>query len=545
MPALMSCTNTMGLRGRKLRWTITAISVIGFSLFGYDQGLMSGIITAQQFNDEFPATGGDSHRTTVIQGAVVSCYELGCFFGAVFTLFRGEKIGRRPLMLLGAVLMVIGAIISVTPFKGHWALGQFVVGRVVSGLGNGMNTATIPVWQSEMSKPKNRGLLVNLEGTFIAVGTLWAYWIVFGTSYAQTSVQWRFPIAFQIVFAFVIFAGAFFLPESPRWLIAQGRSDEAKQVLFALEGDAANKEEIESEAKVIRDTIDKTGGQGGLSELFTNGKTQHFRRMLIGASTQFFQQFTGCNAAIYYSTVLFQTSLNQPRRLSLVLGGVFATVYALSTIPSFFTIEKLGRRKLFLIGATGQGIAFTITMACLAAPENENNAKGAAVGLYLFIFFFAWSVLQLPWVYPPEINPLRTRTAAVSVSTCTNWICNFAVVMFTPLFISSTRWGAYLFFALMNFLWIPIIYFFYPETAGRRLEEIDLIFAKAHIEHKPAYRVAKEMPKLSAAEIEAEAEKIGLFEPMLDTEASASTVDSTSSRSGDASDHASIANNKA
>ena len=290
MLGLAACTNTMGLRGRNLRWAITTTSVIGFSLFGYDQGLMSGIITGTKFNEEFPATAGDSHRATVIQGAVVSCYELGCFFGAIFTLLRGEKIGRRPLMLIGAILMIIGTVISVTPFKGHWALGQFVVGRVVSGLGNGMNTATIPVWQSEMSKPKNRGLLVNLEGTFIAVGTLVAYWLDFGVSYVPTSVQWRFPIAFQIIFAIMVFIGAFFLPESPRWLIAQGRTDEAKQILFALEGDSANKEEVEAEARVIRDAIAKTGGQGGLKELFTNGKTQHFRRMLIGASTQFFQQ---------------------------------------------------------------------------------------------------------------------------------------------------------------------------------------------------------------------------------------------------------------
>lgn len=251
---------------------------------------MSGIITGTKFNEEFPPTTGTSHRATVIQGAVVSCYELGCFFGAVFTLIRGEKIGRRPLMIAGAILMIIGTIISITPFKGHWALGQFVIGRVVSGLGNGLNTATIPVWQSEMSKPKNRGFLVNLEGAAIALGTFIAYWLDFGISYVPTSVQWRFPIAFQIVFAAVVLFGALNLPESPRWLIAQGRMEEARLILFALEGEHASKDLIENEARVISDSIKKTGGQGGLSELFTNGKTRHFRRMLIGASTQFFQQ---------------------------------------------------------------------------------------------------------------------------------------------------------------------------------------------------------------------------------------------------------------
>ena len=112
----------------------------------------------------------------------------------------------------------------------------------------------------------------------------------------------------------------------------------------------------------------------------------------------------------------------------------------------------------------------------------EQNAKGAAVGIYLFIVFFAFTILPLPWIYPPEINPLRTRTTASAVSTCTNWLTNFAVVMFTPPFISASGWGCYLYFAVMNFLFVPIIFFFYPETAGRSLEEIDIIFAKAYVE---------------------------------------------------------------
>lgn len=295
----------MGLRGKKLRWAITTTSVIGFSLFGYDQGLMSGIITGAQFNQEFPPTAGDSHHATVVQGAVVSCYELGCFFGAIFTLLRGERIGRRPLMLFGAVLMVIGVIISVTPFKGHFALGQFVIGRVISGLGNGMNTATIPVWQSELSKAHNRGLLVTLEGAVIALGTFIAYWLVFGMSYVNNSSQWRFPVAFQSVFAIVLFFGALNLPESPRWLIANGRMDEAKQILHALEGNEANKEDVETEARIISDNIRKAGQQAGLRELFTNGKTQNFRRMLIGASGQFFQQFTGTFSRAHTSNARF------------------------------------------------------------------------------------------------------------------------------------------------------------------------------------------------------------------------------------------------
>lgn len=501
-------TNTLGLTGRALRVSVTITAMLGFSLFGYDQGLMSGLITGVQFNDEFPAT----YNNSVNQGAVTACYEIGCFFGALVAMFRGERIGRRPLIIAGAIIIILGTVISVSSFKDSWGLGQFVIGRVITGIGNGMNTATIPVWQSEMSKPEKRGQLVNLEGSVVAVGTFVAYWIDFGLSYVDSSVQWRFPVAFQIFFALFLLAGVVQLPESPRWLLSQNRREEAVFILASLDGVSIDDENIQMEATAIQDVCQRISKeQVKIRDVFTNGKTQHLRRMLIGSSTQFFQQFTGCNAAIYYSTVLFEQTIGLSSRLSLVLGGVFATIYALSTIPSFFLIERLGRRNLFLIGATGQGISFIITFACLI-KDTEQNAKGAAVGLFLFIVFFAFTILPLPWIYPPEINPLRTRTVATSVSTCTNWLSNFAVVMFTPIFIANARWGCYLFFAIMNFLFIPIIFFFYPETAGRSLEEVDILFAKAHAEKRPVWRVAQTTPKMTHRQVEEEAIKLGLFD---------------------------------
>ncbi|RCK64838.1 Sugar transporter STL1 [Candida viswanathii] len=510
MNFLTARTKTAGLRGRRLRLAVTATAVTGFSLFGYDQGLMSGLIGGEEFNWEFPAT----KDAPTIQGAVTASYELGCFFGALFALIRGEKIGRRPLIIVGTFIIIIGTVISTTAFRPHWPLGQFVVGRVITGIGNGMNTATIPVWQSEMSKPENRGKLVNLEGAVVAVGTLVAYWLDFGLSYVNSSVQWRFPVAFQIFFALWVLFGILQLPESPRWLIAQGRKPEAYEVLSALNDTTPDDDALVAEVTIIVDTVNRTsGGKSSFKDLLTGGKTAHFQRMLIGSSTQFFQQLTGCNAAIYYSTLLFyQTVFDYSQyRLSLILGGVFATVYALATIPSFFLVDTLGRRKLFLIGAIGQGISFTISFACLVRPTRE-NAKGAAVGIYLFITFFAFTILPLPWIYPPEINPLRTRTAAAAVSTCTNWLTNFAVVMFTPPFIAASGWGCYLFFACMNFLFVPVIFFFYPETAGRSLEEIDVIFAKAYVEKRQPWRVAATMPKLSLQEVDDEAKNLGIFD---------------------------------
>lgn len=509
-------TTTCGLRGKKLHYAITFTSVVGFSLFGYDQGLMSGLLQGTQFVKEFPVLdknlpGNNGDHVSVLQGAVTACYELGCFFGAIFTLIFGQRTGRTPLLVAGGVLMVVGTILSTVSFGESWGLGQFVIGRVVSGLGNGMDTATIPVWQSECSKAHNRGFLVCFEGAIIAVGTFIAYWLDFGLSYVESSVQWRFPVAFQILFAIMVSAGALMLPESPRWFVMQGKDEEAIQVMAQLNDSSPDGEDVLRDFNLMKADMKAAEAQesGSWKTLFTFGKTQEFQRMMIGCSGQFFQQFTGCNAAIYYSTLLFENNLNMDHKMALIIGGVFATVYALATIPSFFMVEKVGRRNLFLIGFIGQGLSFIITMACLIKP-NEQNAKGAAVGIFLFIVFFAFTTLPLPWIYPPEINPLRTRTMAAAASTCTNWITNFAVVMFTPVFSDVSPWGIYLFFALVNFVGIPFAYFFYVETAGRDLEEVDVIFAKAHIEKKWPFQVAQQLPKLSIDQISEMQRELGL-----------------------------------
>ncbi|KAM9935261.1 hypothetical protein OXX80_005164 [Metschnikowia pulcherrima] len=534
---LIDRTAHFGLEGRPLRLMVTVIAVTGFSLFGYDQGLMAGIITGDQFNDEFPPTKGESHHATVIQGAVTACYELGCFFGALFALFRGEAYGRKPMVWAGSLIIILGTVISVSAFREHWGLGQFVVGRVITGIGNGLNTATIPVWQSEMSRAENRGRLVNLEGSVVAVGTFVAYWLDFGLSYVNSSVQWRFPVAFQIFFAAILFFGIMNLPESPRWLVSKDRKEEAMYILGKLNAVPADSDEVYAEITVVQEAVNRfSRSQVGFKDLFSGGKTQHFQRMTIGASTQFFQQFTGCNAAIYYSTVLFETTIfHGQRRLSLVLGGVFATIYALSTIPSFFLIDTFGRRNLFLLGAMGQAISFTISFACLVHPTTQ-NAKGAAVGIFLFISFFGFTILPLPWIYPPEINPMRTRTVATAISTCTNWICNFGVVMFTPIFMNASAWGAYLFFAVMNYLFVPVIFFYYPETAGRTLEEIDIIFAKAHVDGRQPWRVAATLPKLSLKEVQEHGTQLGLYDNDFEKEGFDVKEDVSSNTSSDRAD---------
>ncbi|RAK88929.1 sugar transporter [Aspergillus costaricaensis CBS 115574] len=496
-----------GMSGRKLSLFLSGIATMGFLLFGYDQGVMSGIISDPAFNNVFTATKDDN----VMQATVTAVYEVGCLFGAIFALIFGETLGRRLMVISGAWVMIIGVIIQVTAMPGHIPLLQFIFGRVITGIGNGMNTSTIPTYQAECSKTTNRGLLICIEGGIIAIGTAIAYWIDFGAHYGPPDLVWRFPIAFQIFFGILIIVGMTYLPDSPRYLIAHGKVEEGTRVLAALADAEIDDPHVQLEKQLTLDSIRASGSsKAKFRDLLTGGPSQHFRRMIVGSSSQFFQQISGCNAVIYYLPVLLEQSIGQSHNFALLIGGVNMICYAIFATFSWFFIEKIGRRKLFLGGSYGQCAAMIIVFGCLI-PGDSESAKGAVFGFFLYMCVFGATWLPLPWLYPAEISPLKTRSKANAVSTCSNWLFNFTVVMITPVMVQHIGWGTYLFFAAWNGLFIPVIWFFYPETAGRSLEEIDLIFAKGYVENMSYVRASKELPKLTDEEIEAKAAEYGIL----------------------------------
>ncbi len=334
--------------------------------------------------------------------------------------------------------MILGVVIQVTAIKGSHATLQFIIGRTITGVGNGMNTSTIPTYQAECSRTTNRGLLICIEGGVIAFGTCLAYWIDYGASYASNAnlpdLTWRFPIAFQIIFGIILVVGTCFLPESPRWLLTQERHEDAINVIAALNGLETSDPEVQLQHTLIMDSIRASGGMSKtpFSALLTGGKTQHFRRMMLGASSQFFQQVGGCNAVIYYFPILFRDSIGTTQNMALLLGGVNMIVYAISATVSWFIIERAGRRNLFLWGTAGQCLSMVLVFACLIPNGGKGpSSKGAGVGLFTYIAAFGATWLPLPWLYPAEINPLRTRARANAVSTCSNWY-----VIHSPLSIS-------------------------------------------------------------------------------------------------------------
>ena len=213
------------------------------------------------------------------------------------------------------------------------------------------------------------------------------------------------------------------LPESPRWLLTRDRFEEGEMVIAALRGLEINDKETQLQKTIILDSIRASGyaGRKGtpFKALFTGGKTQHFRRMMLGVSSQFMQQVGGCNAVsfpicsisfdskemdsstirqvIYYFPILFEQSIGQSHNISLLLGGVNMIIYAIFATVSWFIIERAGRRKLFLWGTVGQGLSMVLVFACLI-PGTTTAAKGAAVGLFTYIASFGATWLPLPWV---------------------------------------------------------------------------------------------------------------------------------------------------
>ncbi|KAI0201164.1 general substrate transporter [Astrocystis sublimbata] len=501
-----------GKSGKTLQNMITLVATIDFLLFGYDQGVMSGIISGDPFKQDFPQVDGDE----TWQGFVVSIYAVGCFFGALFILTFGDKLGRRKAIFLGAITMIIGVVIQISSVPpNHGATAQFIIGRFITGMGNGINTSTIPIWQAECSHSHNRGKLICIEGGNVAIGTLIAYWLDYGASYGPHKFVWRFPIAFQIVFAVAVLILMIDLPESPRWLLSHDRTEEAKEILAALNGETRTDPALNTQLGNLRAAVVASGqldNKTKVSDLFTGGPTQHFRRMILGFSSQMFQQLSGCNAVIYYFPILFQTAIGTSQQTALLLGGVNQIVYALFATTSWFAVERVGRRKLYLIGTVGQCLSMVLTFGALI-PGTAAAAKGAAVGLFTYIAFFGATWLPLPWLYPAEINPLKTRAKATASSTVSNWIWNFFIVMITPVLVANTGthgWGTYLFFAVLNAIFFPIIYFFYPETAGRSLEEIDVIFAKGYTENISYVKAAKELPFLHEDEVLNKAREYGI-----------------------------------
>ncbi|KAF2003018.1 general substrate transporter [Amniculicola lignicola CBS 123094] len=484
-----------GLRGLNLNIAIAVIAGTDFALFGYDQGVMGGLLTLPSFLRLFPEIdtanpppGWTRSYASNVQGITVGGYTLGCFFGAVATIWLGNMLGRKRTIFVGSAIMVVGAVIQASSFK----LSQLIVGRLITGFGNGMNTSTVPTWQSETSKSHRRGQMVMIEGSLIVFGVMLSYWIDLGCSFLEPStISWRFPIAFQIILALFILAAIPGLPESPRWLILRGREDEALDVLSALSDLPPDDKKVQNDFLAVKDTVFEMS-KGGFRDCFKMNKNRNLHRTALAYVNQMFQQISGINIITYYAATIFEQNIGLSPFLSRLLAACNGTEYWIASWIAIWTIEKFGRRKLMIFGAVGQAFS----MAVLAGTTSRvSSSMGITAAVFLFVFnsFFAVGWLGMTWLYPAEITPLSIRAPANAISTTANWIFNFMVVMVTPVAFANIGYKTYIIFAVINFAMVPSVYFFFPETAYRSLEEMDEIFHKT-TNVFDVVQVAKDVP---------------------------------------------------
>lgn len=388
---------------------------------------MGGILTLSSFLDQFPQINPDAvqdaaakaNRSTY-QGISVAAYNLGCFIGAIITIFIGNPLGRRRMIFLGTSIMVVGAALQCSAFS----LAHLIVARIITGIGNGGNTSTVPMWQSETCAAHKRGKLVMIEGALITCGIMISYWIDLGLSFAHGSVQWRFPLAFQIVFCFFILSCVMGLPESPRWLILKGREDEARDVIAAVADLETDDPWVENEFRSIKEVALEMS-KGTFADLFALDRNRSFHRTCLAYVNQMFQQISGINLITYYAAKIYKR-LGMSDFLARLLAAINGTEYFLASWPSVFLVERVGRRKLMLFGATGQAATMAALAGVGSVKTSPYNIAGVAL-LFVFNSFFAVGFLGMTWLYPAEITPLRIRAPANALSTSSNWIFNFIV----------------------------------------------------------------------------------------------------------------------
>jgi sugar porter (SP) family MFS transporter len=485
-----------GYRGQALTsFMLFAIVVPVYLWFGYNNGVAGGLLTEPNFVKIFPrlntatTTGETKSHNATLQGTVVALYTLSCMFGAHSCIIIGDKLGRLRTVFVGAIGCMLGVIIQCTSFS----LGQLIAGRIIAGLGFGMITATVPVWQAECSQAAHRGSFVVLEGVFISGGLAVSQWISFGLFFVDSPASWRFPLAFPVVFGLIVVSIVFQCPESPRWLVKKSKISEARAVLSALRDLDENSEEISREILDIERSLEETG-KASLRGLLKNGPNRIFHRTMLAAAGQLFQQMGGVNVIGYYASTIFEQYLKLTPIIARILSASVFSWQACTSFIAFFLVDKVGRRKLMLTTAIGQGIV----MVCLAATVSQAHIRGAAIAasffIFMFSFFFPIGFLGVPFLYATEVAPLAYRVPINAISTGSAWCFNFLVAEVTPVAFVSIGFKYYIVYAVLNICMIlPCVYFLYPETAHRSLEEMDLVFIKT-TSIFDAVKVARELP---------------------------------------------------
>ncbi|KKY27206.1 putative glycerol proton symporter of the plasma subject to glucose-induced inactivation [Phaeomoniella chlamydospora] len=457
------------LDGYALEVTLTAANSAAQAWYGYDQGVVAGILISDHFLNSFPQI-----KRPNIEGIFTSSFSLGNLVGCLLAAFFGDKLGRKKTLLVGAFISATGAILqfSATTFAQLMSFDAKA----------GMTSSTCGVFQAESSRGPRRGKLSVIVVTHNVVFYMLGSWLTLGTARIDNDGQWRIPLALQLVPALVLCSLLPLVPESPRWLLLKDRHEEALEALRRYLGKnlSVDHEEVQYEYRSIRGAIElERKSQISFKQvLLCRDRSGHLKRMLLGCGTQFIQQMSGINALNYYFTIILETNLGMSDFIARVLYGANATSYCISTAMSFWMIDRFGRRSLMMGGLWLQFLAYVMVSIAVALLSKAPQQWGAVAISFLFFYYAAFGCTwgMVPWIYQAEVNSLAMRTRGAAAATATNWLFAFVCTQFTSTGIRNLGYKFYIIFAILNLVFIPVVYFLYPETANRTLEDLDEYF---------------------------------------------------------------------
>ncbi|KAM3162812.1 Sugar transporter STL1 [Lachancea thermotolerans] len=452
------------LTGRALLYFTSVFVSLGVFLFGYDQGVMSGIITGPLFKLYFD----DPSRAAI--GNMVSILEVGALVSSLMVGRLGEKWGRRRTIRYGSFVFILGGLIQTSATR----MLHLIIGRVISGLGVGLLSTIVPIYQSEISPPHNRGKLACIEFTGNIVGYCSSVWVDYGCSYINNNAAWRLPLFIQCVMGLGLFMGTFVIVETPRWLLNHDHDVEGLIVIADLHSDGdVQDRRAHDEFQAIKETVlisRLEGEKKSYSYVFKRYRT----RMLIAMSSQMFAQLNGINVISYYAPMVFEQA-GWVGRDAILMTGVNGIIYVLSTVLPWHLVDRWGRKPILLMGGMVMGLSLVSISAALYV-NIASTPTLVVVFVIVFNAFFGFSWGPIPWLYPVEIAPLSARSAMASASTATNWLCNWLVGIMTPILQEKIKWRLYLIHAASCFLSFWCVLRVYPETAGLRLEDMSSVF---------------------------------------------------------------------
>lgn len=456
-------------------WTyilyVSLVATLGGLLFGYDTAVISGAVG---FLEEF------FELDSAMKGWVASSALLGCVIGAACAGSISDRIGRKKVILIASVCFLVSAIGSALPRN----LTEFVLYRILGGIGVGAASMMSPLYIAEISPARIRGRMVSLNQLAIVSGILVVYFVNYfiegyGTEIGlvtgenwNLSTGWRWMFVSEALPALLLFVLMFFVPESPRWLVKNGSEDKAREILCRVDGPDHAKAEILS----IKENLEQESGS--LMQLFRPATLMQLM-LFIGVGLAILQQITGINSILYYGPEIFKDQ-NIAMDAALLQTIAVGAINVLFTLLAIWTVDKFGRKPLMVLGGAGMGISILMLGFVF---YYEISGPPALICVLAYIACFAISLGPVTWVILSELFPTRIRGRVMAIATVFLWTFCFIVSQTFPMlndnvylvekFHHAVPYWIYAGFCLISVLFTI---FCVPETKGRSLEEIEGIW---------------------------------------------------------------------